>query len=197
MEIWPNFFIVGAPKAGTTSLYNYLNDVSGVFMSPIKEPRYFNSDRKEFRQYSRRKKYNKSEYLKLFKDVKNEKAIGEATPLYLRDPESAKRIHDQVPNAHIIILLRDPVKRAFSHYLMLSRMDIEKRTFGQMISETLAERENGIFIRRITLDNGLYTNQIKRYLEIFDEDKVMIIIFEEFIKQPKKNSQECFRISWD
>jgi len=185
METWPNFFIVGAPKAGTTSLYNYLFEVSGVYMSSIKEPRYFNSNQEEVRQPSLRK-YNKSEYLRLFKDVKNEKAIGEATPAYLRDTESAKRIHDQVPNAHIIILLRDPIKRAFSHYLMSIRRGVEKRTFSQIISETLAKRENGIHSWNIFLDTGLYTNQIKRYLEIFDKDKVMIIIFEEFIKQPKK-----------
>jgi len=185
MERWPNFFIVGAPKAGTTSLYNYLNDVPGIFMSPVKEPRYFINDQLEASKFRRIEVRDKSEYLKLFDKATNEKAIGEATTGYLRCVECPKRIHDQIPNARIIISLRDPVTRTFSHYLMQKCASIEKRTFHDMITETLAERENGIHKYNMCLDLGLYAEQVKRYLDVFRADKVLILIFEEFVKKPK------------
>src|ERR1051325_186535 len=113
-KILPNFFIVGAARSGTTSLYEYLSQAHSIYMSPIKEPHFFAPNARSS-QYSRviRDWY---EYLKLFDHVKNEIAIGEASPSYLWDHESPTFIQRTIPQARIIILLRDPIKRAFSHY---------------------------------------------------------------------------------
>ncbi|MEX0656428.1 MAG: sulfotransferase domain-containing protein, partial [Nitrosopumilaceae archaeon] len=120
-ELWPNFFIVGADKAGTSSLYAYLMNIPGIFMSRYKEPNYFSTmtfgDNHDLRPIRDKKKY-----LELFKNVKNEKIVGEASPSYLGDKEAPKLIHKVSPEAKILICLRDPVERVYSHYLMLDRL---------------------------------------------------------------------------
>jgi len=121
MERWPNFFIVGTAKAGTTSLYEYFKDIPGIYMSPVKEPSYFSHALIPPGAPKRKRIQNKNEYLKLFEDVKNEKVIGEASPGYLVYPEVAKWIHEIAPTAKILISLRDPVERLFSSYLMYHR----------------------------------------------------------------------------
>src|SRR5438067_12438366 len=92
-EIWPNFFVVGAQKAGTTSMYSYLRQIPGVYMSPTKEPYYFLSNLDRNSLYKGRVMGDKKEYLCLFKAVKDEVAIGEASPLYLWDIGSPGKIH--------------------------------------------------------------------------------------------------------
>jgi len=185
MEIWPNFFIVGALKSGTTSLDAYLNEIPEVYMSPVKEPRHFNNFYDEL--YLKRIKET-SKYLSLFKKVQNEKAIGEASPTYLFDPDSPKLIKKAVPHARIIISLRDPVERAFSHYLMQKNNGRETESFHQVIQRGAKRGKNSKY--NACLDPGLYFNQVSRYFEIFGRDKVKVLIFEEFIKDPKKTIKE-------
>jgi len=112
--------------------------------------------------------------------------MGEATPSYIRDPETPKLIHDVVPDARIIILLRDPVQRAFSAYLMRVRNGIEDQTFHNLVTDCLEKRKNGIVEYNLCLDPGLYSAQVKRYFDMFGEKQVKILIFEEFIKEPAK-----------
>ena len=189
MSVWPNFFIVGAAKAGTTSLYAYLKNTPDVKMSSEKEPGYFRSN--SLPAIHSRRIQKPSQYLKLFKDATNEKAVGEATPGYLVDPESAKLIHNALPKAKIIILLRDPVERAFSHYLTRQTKGILKQPFHEMITSVINEREKGISSEfNFALDSGLYTNNVKRFQDIFGTEKVKILIFEEFIKEQKKTVKE-------
>jgi len=179
MDRWPNFFIVGTQKAGTTTLYEYLNEISDVYMSPTKEPRYFNSEIL-FSHISQIKE--KSEYLNLFRNVKDQKAIGEASPGYLRDPMSAKLIHDAVPKAKIIILLRDPIERAFSAYLMHKSKGVTKKSFHEIISEGNKRKPGNSVEFRGYLLNGLYYKQVKKYYDVFGPNRVKVWIFEEFVK---------------
>ena len=171
-EIWPNFFIVGAPKAGTTSLYNYLRRTPGVYMSPMKEPRYFTAiDPIEVTAMPPVRA--KAEYLRLFQGAKDAVAIGEASVTYLRDPETPRRIQEAVPGARIIMLLRDPVERAFSDYLMHVREGWQTLSFQEALRTDLY------------LEKGFYAEQVKRYLDIFGPERVKIIIFEEFVQDTK------------
>jgi len=140
-EKLPNFFIVGAAKAGTTSLYNYLKQHPDIYMSPIKEPNYFAKDidinlfRKDYKKTAlidTQKYFSKpkleelhlafitelEDYIKLFQKVSNEKVIGETSVSYLYSKVAAKEIKKLVPDAKIVIILRDPIERAYSHYLM-------------------------------------------------------------------------------
>jgi len=186
-EIWPNFFIVGAPKAGTTSLYEYLNQVSEIYMSPVKEPRFFAP---VITKYFHAKQMNEKEYLKLFENIKNEIAIGEASVAYLRDPEAPKLIHNKIPNAKIIIILRDPIERAYSHYLADLRRGSVRISFLDAIDTKIELDDEQKLNRHIILEPGFYAEQVKRYLDTFGPNQVKIIIFEEFIKDPKKTFEE-------
>ena len=186
MYKWPNFFIVGAPRAGTTSLYEYLKDIDGIYMSTIKQPNYFSvsvSDKILLQRPFRKK----NEYLKLFQDVKDEVAIGEATPSYLWDPQSPKLIHQVIPDAKIIIILRDPIERAFSHYLLTVRFGQETGTFSDAIKKALKAKPD---FSGAIIEAGFYGQQVTRYLECFEKKKIKIIIFEEFIKNIKSTMKE-------
>ncbi len=192
MNNWPNFFIIGVAKAGTTSLYAYLKDTPGVFMSSEKEPGYFHSE--SFGRRSSKRIRKKSDYLKLFNKVSNEKAIGEASPGYLVDLESAKLIHEAVPNAKIIVLLRDPIDRAFSHYLMRRTKGFVKQTFHEVITKSISNEKKGLVNEyKFLLGPGLYTKNLRRFQDVFGIENVKILIFEEFIKEPKKTVKEVLR----
>ncbi len=184
MEKWPNLFIVGAPKAGTSSLYAYLSNIPGIFMPKIKEPNYFSVN--TIPNNSRvRPIRDKSKYIKLFKKVKNEKIIGDASPSYLSDPAAPKLIHEIVPDARIIISLRDPVERTLSYYLMHLRNGLLKGTFHEELQKSL-KLCRVYNIRSLRLETGLYAEDVQRYLDLFGKKQVKILIFEEFIKDTKK-----------
>ena len=183
LETYPDFFIVGAIKAGTTSLYNYLKEIPGIYMSHIKAPNYFLS-----LALPRHVAISctKEEYLNLFRNVKSDLIMGEASAYYLCDPQSAKLIYEKVPNAKIIIVLRNPIERTFSHYLMY-RHGMEDRTF----SDAIRNKSNPEWgFSNFYLELGLYYEQVKSYIETFGSKNVKIIIFEKFTEHPKEIFKE-------
>jgi len=183
MQIWPNFFIVGASRAGTTSLYNYLKKIPEVYMCPEKEPHYFSRVTQ-----GRFKVEDEKTYLELFKGVKNEKAIGEASTSYIRSRVAPKLIHDKLPHSKIIIILRDPIDQLISSYFF----NLQQRALNLSLHEAVLKGridENGNSIKQ----NEGYSVQINRYLEIFGSDQVMIIIFEEFIKKPQDTVKQVLK----
>jgi len=186
MNRWPNFFIVGAPRAGTTSLYEYLKKTKGVYLPYIKEANYFtasiNPDLLMMQIISDKKKY-----LDLFKDVKDEIAIGDSSGLYLWDPKAPKLIHDVAPNAKIIILLRDPIERAYSHFLKLVSFGQDSHPFSESIKKALKAPPD--YSGRV-VECGLYYEQVKRYVNLFGKDQVKIYIYEEFFKDPRSYVKE-------
>jgi len=160
-------------------------------MSPVKEPRYFSTipGIKGRPQPIRDKK----EYLKLFAGVRNEIAIGEASTSYLADSDSANLIHQEVPKADIIIILRDPVERAYSSYLNRKRLGRTKLSFHNYLAEFVKKEKIGLKNEIQLLTPGLYSESVKRYLDVFGKDKVTIIIFEEFIKNEKETVQNVLK----
>jgi len=192
VDKWPNLFIVGAPKAGTTSLHEYLKKIPGIYMSDVKEPYYFCKTMIPEDHYITPIRDTKK-YLKLFNKAKDEKIIGESSVWYLSDPDSATLIHQKSPNAKIIILLRDPVERTFSHYLMVEgRKRFESSSFKEQIQKEIKHGLN-YKIPNIRLVAGFYYDDIKRFLEIFGKDQVKIIFFEEFIVNPKEILYEILK----
>lgn len=172
-ETWPNFFLIGVKKGGTTSLYNYFKAIDGIFMSTYKTPGYFWPKEKQ--------KISTDNYLKLFKDVKDEKIIGEATG-YFSDSRSAKLIYEKIPNAKILLSLRDPIQRAFSDYLGQYRKGYVKESFSEVFTNYLHSK-NSQTLQNV-IDAGFYYESVKTFLEIFGKKQFKIIIFEEFIKNP-------------
>ena len=129
----PNFLIIGAMKSGTTSLYHYLKQHPQIYMSSIKEPNFFalegsnldfnGAEGKEQiqRLIKRESIINIEEYRALFRRAAHETAIGEASPMYLYSPEAPYRIRYYVPEAKLITILRNPVERAYSAFLYMTR----------------------------------------------------------------------------
>lgn len=191
METWPNFFIVGAPKAGTTSLYEYLKNIPEIFMSSIKEPNFF-SENTISENYPITIIRKKLEYLSLFDKVQNEKIIGESSTSYLSDPETPHKIHKINPNSRILISLRDPVERAFSHYLMHKRTTWLTSSLHEELQNSISKKFNHNQ-HRLKLEHGLYFNDIRRYQEIFGKNQVTILIFEEFIKNKKESIEKVLK----
>jgi hypothetical protein len=199
----PNFFIVGAQKAGTTSLYQYLNQHPQVYMSPIKEPFFFDHEmdskgevvRREFGGHRQPPRFNNiEEYSTLFEGVRGEKAIGEATPLYIYAPGTAERIERYVPGAKSIALLRNPADRAYSAFLYALRMGVEPLTdFTQALREEpfrVRNRWHYVFHYR---SRGLYYQQLKRYYEVFGRERLGVWLYEDLREDPAGVAQSVFR----
>jgi len=180
----PNFFIVGATRCGTSSLYEYLNKTTGIFMSKIKEPAFFSVS------INRRKHiHTENEYLKLFKSAKTGQPIGEATTRYFIDPKSSILIKNRIPNAKIIILLRDPVERAFSSYLYYLRRE-NKESFDLIIKKSMDTDLAGDYLLHLVVNGGLYYESVKRYIDAFGRDSVKILFFEDFFSNIENNFKE-------
>lgn len=176
--VLPNFFIVGAAKAGTTSMYRYLKQHPDVYMPAVKEPHWFSrtepNPEQGFRPIT-----SEEAYLSLFEGWRGERAVGEASPSYLWDGKAPDRIGRCVPDAKIIILLREPVDRAFSHYLADARYGIQRRPFHQALQQDYAGRTKGWGISHLYVELGLYCAQVSRYLERFGRENVLVLFFEE------------------
>ena len=127
--MWPNLFLVGAAKAGTTSVYDELARHPAIYMSPMKEPHYFSRiqpspERAAFFPHVT----DEDEYMALFDGVTEERLVGEASTSYLWDASAAERIQSVAPEASILIMLRNPVERAYSQYWNDVREGIEARS---------------------------------------------------------------------
>jgi hypothetical protein len=164
----PNFLIVGAPKCGTTSLYQYLRQHPDVYMSPLKEPRYFPCFGVLPGESGVR---DRAEYERLFDGAKTERAIGEASPNYLHAPQAAERIAAELPDAKIIVSLRNPADRTYSSYLGRVRRGAEKRPV-----EDASQPGNYFF------DASLYSDALARYFAIFGKSRVKVLLFDDLAR---------------
>ena len=194
MQRWPNLFIVGAAKAGTTSLAYYLQQHPDIYISSFKEPHHFSriTPTPELRAFFPNVP-DEADYLKLFKDARQEAVLGEASTSYLWTPGTPERIFKKVPDAKIIILLREPVGRAYSHYLNDAREGTEKRPFLQAVTEDYARQHKGWGVSHLYADLGFYCHQVERYLATFPPHNVYIEFFEAFVGDPVPVLESIFR----
>ena len=170
---YPNFFIVGAAKCGTSSLAYYLSQHPFIFISAIKEPDFFSHQELEKQQlyYQSPSIKSKKLYLDLFKGVKNETVIGEASVSYLFYPKTAQNIYEFNPKSKIIILLKDPIKRAISHYLMDYRLGLVSTSLDEIIADK-GNKMKYHYQQYISL--GKYSSQVKQYYNVFGKDQVKV-----------------------
>ena len=179
-------FIVGTPKAGTTSLYHYLNEFPEILMSSEKEPDYFSV--KEILEqglyYGESKIDSLIKYNNLFSKRDKEQFFGEASVSYLFYPEVSTRIKAYNPESKIIIMLRNPIERAFSHYLMDYRLGLTSKSF----EEEFKNQESLNFQQYFLLGN--YYNQVKKYLKVFETKNVHIIWYSDFKQNAEKELQK-------
>lgn len=191
MRIGPNFLIIGANKGGTTSLFQYLRQHPEVFVPKIKEPMFFNyyqedGEDENFRTQKIIKTF--SSYSQLFEGSEAFKARGEASTSYLANPDCAKNIYNFNPAMKLIVLLRNPIERAFSNYLMYVRWKDEKRSFSAALQDelkgvALPQGKQYIYL-------GHYLHSLRIYKEQFGEGQLKVILFEDFKNTPLKTYRE-------
>ncbi|XRO76582.1 sulfotransferase [Methanocaldococcus sp. 10A] len=188
----PNFFIVGAPKCGTTSLHYYLSQHPEIFMSEPKEPHYFCKDFHEETKKFHGKLFGfgattEEEFLELFKNVKNEKIIGEASAMYLYSKVAAKEIYKFNPSSKILISIREPVEFLYSYYLELYYCRGEDIDNFKKAIQLEEERKKGYYLpKTVAYPSALFYSevtkfsvQIERYLKIFPREQVKIILLDD------------------
>jgi len=185
----PNFLIVGAAKSGTTSLFYYLNQHPEIFIPKRKECRFFSSITEDLngpgdKPFSDVSSVMKTldEYKSLFLGVTNEKAIGEITPdnLYYYK-NSIKNIKNVLgSDIRIIIILRNPIERAFSNYLHHIRDGIETLSFEDALQQENERKKKKWWFSYHIASMGFYYKQVKAYLENFS--KVKIYLFDDLKK---------------
>lgn len=158
----PTFLIPGAPKAGSSTLYDCFSAHPRILMSDGKEPDFFCAN------WSRGASY----YEQCFSGYDGEPAVGEATVAYLADPVAPGRIYELLPEVKFIIVLREPVSRAVSHYWWRMNNNTETRT----LDEVLASDDN------YPVEYGLYHTQICRYLELFPMSHMHFVFTDEMAR---------------
>jgi len=181
----PDFFIVGAPKCGTTAMYYYLKQHPEIFMPQRKEPHFFGTDLEAPYPYFIREK---REYLSLFSEAQDEKRVGEASVWYLYSKLAAAEIKEFCPSASIIIMLRNPVDMIYSLHSQRVYSGNEDITDFEAALDAEEERKQGLRIPKgVNLVEGLfyrevakYTPQVQRYLDVFGRENVHVIIFDDF-----------------
>jgi hypothetical protein len=201
-RIGPDLLIIGAGKAGTTSLHDYLSQHPDLYMTPSKEAQHFlfgepngletRRDVEGLPVVWRTCVESREEYLRLFADA-GTRLAGESSPPYLYDPHAPARIHRAVPDVKLIAILRDPVERAFSNYERSFQFGAEPElTFEKAIE--LEEIDAPDFTgRRHHVRPGFYGRQIERYLQLFSREQILILEFRRFSKSPLEAVRETCR----
>lgn len=164
----PEFLIIGAAKAATTWIANQLRARPDVFI-PGPEPHYFS------REYDRGEQW----YRAWFEDSRFEQLVGEKSADYLADPMAPERISRLLPDAKIVVQLRNPVDRAYSDYCMLYR----RGTVSGEIQKFLGSQDNP---QPRFLNDGLYNQHLRRFLDYFPETNIKVILYEDIRTTPQQ-----------
>jgi hypothetical protein len=188
MKRKPNFFIVGTPKSGTTSLFNYLEQHPNIFVPKIKEPHYFSSAEVENSYYKIPIINNLEDYLNLYKEASNSKAIGDFSTSYLYNLECAEKIKKFNYEAKIIILLRNPVDRAVSHYLMDYNLGYVKVSLMEILKDPVRNAKH----YQQYVSRGFYNDQIKNYFKHYDKSNILIVLSDDFFNNPSNIIAKIF-----
>ena len=194
-EAGPNFFIIGAPKCGTTALSEYLRTHPQIFMTEPKEPNFFNRD---LDYYNLGDPDSLDGYLQLYADAREKETIrGEASVWYLLSKAAAKRIHTYAPEARLVAMVRDPVEVAHSLHAQLLYTHDEDEPDFETAWQRQAERAAGRMIPKTCRQPAFLqygevasvTSQLERFLEVFSREQLKIIVFDDF----KSDTRSVYR----
>jgi len=177
----PDFLVIGAYKCGTTTLQHVLRQHPGLFLPSRKEPNFFAFEGmasgshpaaagsvRDLRQYEA-----------LFDGATATARVGEVSPAYLANPASAGRIHARIPGAQLIAILRHPVERAYSDFLMYVRDGLEPHTdFGRALDEQEERQAAGLPTGHY-VSTGMYGRQLEPFVEVFGADHVHVALMED------------------
>ena len=201
IRILPSFIIVGAVRCGTTSLYYNICEHSCVLPASYDEIGYFDSN------YELGINWYKSMFPTKFQKekVKSKTGIcitGEDTPFYFWDKKAIKRIKQDIPKVKIIILMRNPIDRAYSNYHLGVRLGAESLTFEESIKKEMEhlmknnELENDNIEKflqpRSYIAKGLYYQQIKNWFNEFSKEQILVLSTENLAMKPHQTLKQIF-----
>lgn len=191
----PDFFIVGAPRCGTTAMYEYLRRHPQVYMPEHKEPMFFGSDLTQLHG-----RLTEADYIGLFRHARLGQRVGEASTWYLYSRTAAREIHEFAPNGQIIIMLRNPVDVMYSLHreLFFYRGEViedfedaldaeEDRKRGRRLGPS--RRPEALYYR----DTVRFADQVERYLAEFDPQQVKFLIFDDLVRDPAGTYADLLR----
>jgi hypothetical protein len=168
----PDFICIGVQRAGTTWLYECLKEHPDVFVPETKELHFFNDNFEKGIEF----------YSNFFEEADpTSQVIGELTPNYYHDEKALKRIHEVLPNVKIILVLREPVSRAYSHYQLSSTNQCKGMTFDQALQETP-------IIKTLSLQSTF----VKQVLSLFPSENIHIQIYDDLRERPQHFISEIF-----
>lgn len=190
----PDFLVIGVPKAGTTAVHAALANHPELFLSPVKEPKFFLTDgppptrggpgdAQTYREHI----WRRSDYEALFDAAPHGALRGESTPFYLYDRHAQCRIHAAIPDARMIALLRDPMERAHSNWAHLWSAGLEP--IDDFIEACRAEGRRAeagwaTFWRYISL--GRYGEQLQRLYDLFPRKQVLTLRYQMLCREPAR-----------
>jgi hypothetical protein len=175
----PDFFLVGAPKCGTTTVYSVLRSHPDVFLPIVKEPHFFSRYQVgRTRSHLFRPIESGRAYARLYRSAGRHQVLGDMSTSYLYNEGANTRIHDANPDARILVGLRDPIQRAYSGFLMVQRNSGSAKTFLEAVSEAIAAGQRAIeagqSVAQKLVYRGLYTPAVQRFVETFGKEAVFV-----------------------
>jgi hypothetical protein len=189
----PTFIIAGAPRCGTTYLYNVLDQHPNIYLAKPRspEPKFFLVDdeyRKGLEYYS----------LKYFAAAGDVQAVGEKSTNYLESPVAASRIREAVPAVRIVFAIRDPLERAYSNYLWSRKNGLETLSFEEAIEKEGMREAQYPFPQRYSrpfsyVSRGMYADLLNPYFDLFTLEQLKIVFLEEIEARPKATLDDLCR----
>ncbi|WP_340679170.1 sulfotransferase [Paraglaciecola sp.] len=170
----PHFICIGAQRAGTTWLHNCLDEHPEIYVPATKELHFFD------RYYSEGLESYKAHFTTELRG--DAKIWGEITPNYYQEPNALERIRQDIPNAKIIYILREPVSRAFSQYQLYAQSQFSGKTFEEIIAES-----------EFVTDLSMQGKHLQRLLSLFSRENVLILLYDTLSAEPEKLLREVFR----
>ncbi len=195
----PNFIVVGSARAGTSYLSRFLIQHPDIYLPPRGESHFFATPDFPFLFKGPGDEGMNTEVIRtwdryemLFDEVKQERAIGESSGFYLYYPGTAARIFQARHTMKIIIMLRNPVERAFSSYTYLLRENRETLSFVEALKAEPQRKQEDYEPMWLYRELGLYYEQVKRYTDQFSKDQLKIILYDDFINDVQETMEDIF-----
>ena len=203
LRLLPDFLIIGAPRCGTTSLFYYLSEHSQIVPSIEKELHFFDD------HYAKGMRWYRAQFPTAVQKYyaehirKQDFLTGEATPAYLFYPHASERISKVLPHVKLIVLLRNPVDRAFSHYWLLSRVNKETLSFEEAIRReqamigserekilTEANRASQEYRQFSYLTRGMYVDHLQHWMKYYPREQFLILKSEDMYSNPAATTKQ-------
>lgn len=204
MRVLPDFIILGTQRGGTTSLYHYLTEYAGVFSAMHKEVHFFDD------HFSAGLRWYRAQFPTLLQKYyadrvqKQRFVTGESSPYYLFHPHVPKRVLNSIPEVKLIVLLRNPIDRAYSHHWLSVHEGHETLPFEKALKceeERLAGEEEKMLEHEgyesynhkhyTYLSRGIYVDQLRRWVGTFPKEQFLIVKSEDLYSDPAAITRQC------